>query len=456
MLRDTYQVKAEVISKASNGKKILFATVPADGHVNPLTGLAVYLKGIGYDVRWYTSNTYAEKITKLNIPHFPFIKALDARGDNMEEVFPERAKYKTAVAKVNFDIINFFIKRSTEYYEDIKRIYRTFPFDLMIADCCFTAIPFVKEKMNIPVISIGILPLTETSKDLPPSGLGITPSKTIVGKLRQSMLRWLADNLLFAKSTKVLKALATENNLSYNNENIFDYLVKKTTLLLQSGTPGFEYRRSDMGSNIKFAGPFLPFSPSIKKDPWFDERLNKYDNVILVTQGTVEKDVKKLIVPTLEAFKDTDVLVVVTTGGSRTKELRQKYPHPNIIIEDFIPFSDVMPYADAYISNGGYGGVLLAIENELPLVAAGIHEGKNEICARIGYFKLGINLRTERPTRRQMRRSIVEILNNYTYKQNVKRLAAEFAKYNANEICAKHVSELIAANELAKWEEPVY
>ena len=456
MIHNSYQSQAEEISKVANGKKILFASVPADGHVNPLTGLAVYLKSIGYDVRWYTSETYAEKISKLNIKLYPFVKALDLRGDNIEQLLPDREKQKTAVAKLNYDIIHFFIERSTEYYADIQQIHKTFPFDLMIADCCFTAIPFVKEKMHIPVISIGIVPLTETSKDLPPAGLAMTPSTSFTGRIKQNMLRWVADNILFAKSNRVLKALTVEHNLSYNNENMFDYLVKKTTLLLQSGTPGFEYHRSDIGSNVQFAGPFLPYSPAKKQAPWFDERLNKYNNVILVTQGTVEKDTKKLIEPALEAFKDTDILVVVTTGGSQTQELREKYTQENIIIEDFIPFGDVMPYADVYVSNGGYGGVLLAIENELPFVAAGVHEGKNEICARIGYFNLGINLKTETPTPAQIRKSVIEILNNSSYKQNVKRLAKEFGKYNAHKISARHVSELIKANELSRMDERIY
>ncbi len=32
--------------------KILFATMPFDGHFNPLTGIAVHLKESGHDVRW--------------------------------------------------------------------------------------------------------------------------------------------------------------------------------------------------------------------------------------------------------------------------------------------------------------------------------------------------------------------------------------------------------------------
>jgi MGT family glycosyltransferase len=428
------------------GKRVLIGTVPADGHFSPLTGVAVYLKSIGYDVRWYTSKIYAGKLDKIGIPHYPFVRALEATGDNMEEVFPERKQHKGMVAKVNFDIINFFIKRSTEYYDDICEIYESFPFDVMIADCAFTAIPFVKEKMNIPVITMGIMPLTETSKDLAPSGLGMEPSYTAFGKLKQAALRWIAHNVLFKKSTKVLRQLAADHGLSYEGQNVFDYVVKKTTVLLQSATPGFEYYRSDISSHVHFIGALLPHTTTKSSETWFDERLNKYDKVVLVTQGTVEKDVEKLLVPTLEAFKNTDVLVVATTGGSGTKSLRARYAQPNIIIEDFIPFSDVMPYADVYVTNGGYGGVMLGIQNELPQVVAGIHEGKNEICARIGYFELGINLKTEKPAPVQIKKAVERILSDNKYKNNVEQLAQEFARYNPLEITASYVHDLIQAN----------
>ncbi|HUQ96709.1 MAG TPA: hypothetical protein VM010_03520, partial [Chitinophagaceae bacterium] len=56
------------ISALQPGAKILFANMPADGHFNPLTGLAVYLKALGHDVRWYTSPHYETKIERLGIP----------------------------------------------------------------------------------------------------------------------------------------------------------------------------------------------------------------------------------------------------------------------------------------------------------------------------------------------------------------------------------------------------
>jgi UDP:flavonoid glycosyltransferase YjiC (YdhE family) len=180
--------------------------------------------------------------------------------------------------------------------------------------------------------------------------------------------------------------------------------------------------------------------------------------VILVTQGTVEKDIDKLLIPTLEAFKNSDCLVIVTTGGSQTEELRKQYTYPNIIIEDFIPFDDVMPYADVYVTNGGYGGVLLSIQNQLPMVVAGVHEGKNEINARVGYFKFGVNLKTEKPSVLQLRKSVEEILENDVYSKNVKRLSEEFKKYNPNEICVNQAAKLLRPSSIQKIKEevPVY
>lgn len=428
---------------SGRGKKILFACVPADGHFNPLTGLAMHLKSIGYDVRWYAADNYAEKLRRMDIPWYPFTRALNVNGDNIDDLLPERAKCKSQVSRLNFDLINFFIARATEYYEDIQEIYKTFPFDLMIADITFSAIPFVKEKMGIPVIGIGIVPLTESSRDLGPAGLGLTPATGFFGRRKQDMMRFVADHFIFRKSNQAMRKIFREYDIDPGSSNVFDTLTRKATLLLQSGTPGFEFKRSDLGSNIRFIGPLLPYVAPGKREPWHHEKLEQYDKVILVTQGTVEKDPEKIIVPTLEAFKDSQHLVIVTTGGSKTAALRERYPAANVIIEDFIPFDDVMPYTDVYVTNGGYGGVLLGIQHQLPLVVGGIHEGKLEINARVGYFNLGIDMKTEKPTPALVKESVETVLSNGVYKQQVKKLGAEFNRYDPQVLCAGYVAEIL-------------
>src|SRR5690606_32894525 len=188
----------------------------------------------------------------------------------------------------------------------------------------------------------------------------------------------------------------------------------------------------------------LPYSSEkAERKKWFDERIKQYEKIILVTQGTFEKDTTKLTEPTIQAFRDTDILIIATTAGNGTKELREKYASDNVIIEDFIPFNDVMPYVHVFVTSGGYGGTLLSIHNQVPMVAAGVHEGKIEICSRIGYFNYGVNLHTETPDIEAIRNAVEEVLNNGVYKNNITRLKAEMAEYNAFELCEGYIAELL-------------
>jgi UDP:flavonoid glycosyltransferase YjiC (YdhE family) len=102
-----------------------------------------------------------------------------------------------------------------------------------------------------------------------------------------------------------------------------------------------------------------------------------------------------------------------------------------------------MPYDNDYINNGCYGGVMLGIQNKLPLVLGGVHEGKNEICARVGYFKLGINLKTETPTAEQIRTAVNKVIEDTSYRKNVETLAREFAFFRPHELAARYAAELI-------------
>jgi MGT family glycosyltransferase len=432
-------------TKFLQAKKILFANVPGDGHFNPLTGLAKHLQLIGCDVRWYASNNYAKKIESLSIHRYPFIKAMDVPSEKIDEAFPQRKHIKSQIKKLNFDMINYFILRSTEYLEDIEDIAQKWRPDLIVADCLFSAIPFLRAKLKMPVISIGVLPLIQTSKDLGPAGLGLEPSYHFFGKMKQEFLKKMADKVLFKKPNRLFFSIMDDLQVPHTETNAFDAMINGATFFLQSGTPGLEYRRSDLGKNIRFIGPVLPYADKNKNvNKWWDARLDQYKKIILVTQGTVEKDTEKLLVPTLEAFKDTDTLVIATTGGSATEALQKRYPNKNIIIEDFISFADVMPYAHVFVTNGGFGGVLQSVQYQLPMVAAGIHEGKNEICSRVGYFKYGINLKTETPKAIQIKKAVEEILNNNTCKTNITRLAKEFETYPVYDLFTRYVQEAIS------------
>lgn len=157
--------------------------------------------------------------------------------------------------------------------------------------------------------------------------------------------------------------------------------------------------------------------------------------MILISQGTVDnKDPRKLIVPALEALKDSAALLIVTTGFCQTEALRASYPQDNVVIEDFVDFDAILDRADLFICNGGYGSVLLSLSKGVPLLTAGIREGKNDINAHVDYFGVGIDLRTEHPRPADIRRAAERLLSEPHWKQHAARLRDELRSYRTYEL----------------------
>ncbi|ARK13371.1 nucleotide disphospho-sugar-binding domain-containing protein [Fibrella sp. ES10-3-2-2] len=425
-------------------QRILFATMPLDGHFNPLTGLAVHLQQLGHDVRWYVGGPYGDRVRKLGLHHYPIVTAQFVNQTNIDAVFPERTVLKSPIARLRFDIDQFFLRRGPEYAEDIQAIHQQWPFDLIVYDCACVGGLLIQQLLPVKGVSMGVIPLAESDDYVPVNGLGLQPANSALGQMVQRLFRRFVQNVLFKPSNQLYNQLRLKLGLPPEQGFVFDSMIRKADLYLQSGAPGFEFPRRRVSPNIRYVGSLLPHQSSGAGSFRLADRTLYYKRVVLVTQGTFECDPKKIIVPTLEAFKnEPDTLVIVTTGSSGTVALRQRYPQAHIIIEDFIDFNTVMPYVSVYVTNGGYGGVMLAIQHKLPIVVAGVHEGKNEIAARIAYCRIGVNLKTETPTSVQIRRAVGRVLAEPIFKEQVRQLSQEFSLYQPNELATGHIHELL-------------
>ncbi|GAB4372328.1 MAG: hypothetical protein Kow00121_14550 [Elainellaceae cyanobacterium] len=171
--------------------------------------------------------------------------------------------------------------------------------------------------------------------------------------------------------------------------------------------------------------------------------------MILVTQGTVATDPKDLIIPTLQALENESVLVVATTGNQSIENLGAFSLPNNARVASFIPYDHLLPHVDVMVTNGGYNGVQMALAHGIPLVAAGKSEDKAEVCARIAWRGVGINLNTKTPKPSQIQQAVQQVLSNPHYRQNAKQLQAE--------IVACHPAEQAASllEALARTQQPI-
>jgi len=200
-----------------------------------------------------------------------------------------------------------------------------------------------------------------SSRDAPRPFFGLKPARTIVDRLVHRIARTLLYSTL-GQGVKTYNGLLESEGLPpVTVAEWFDLPHRSARYFFQSGVPGFEYPHGDLPGNVKFVGPVLPYKKGAALPAELEEKLRGHRSVIVVSQGTVDNtDAEKLFVPALEALKGGSHLVVATTGGKNTDELRRRYPQANVVIEDFVDFGLLFDHADLFICNGGYGSILLA------------------------------------------------------------------------------------------------
>lgn len=425
--------------------RILIASMPMDGHFNPLTGPTVHLRKRGHDVRWYTAASYAAKLAALEVPHFPFVRARDINGENLAEHYPEYKNLGLGPKAIAFALEKVFFVNLEAHLHDIVELSKSFPFEAILFDGAFYAGRLVADKLGVPAYPVWAAPTpAPVSKTAPPPFFGLRPMSGPFGKLRDAlvmkMLRSSTKN-----GMKIWHELRAREGFPPWDGNLFDVHNDTSATMFMVGTPNMDFPREDWPEKLTFVGPLVSHkrspSPSTGLSPELTAKIDIYrGRVIVVAQGTIDnRDPEKLFVPALTALAGTEYLVIATTGGLHGDELRRRFPHDNLVVENFIDYGALMPHVSLFISNGGYGSVMQALVNGVPLLLAGKLEGKNDINARLDYRRLGVDLRTERPTPKQIRRGVERVLSGAEYRKNAKRLRDELAGYDPLSIIEQRV-----------------
>jgi MGT family glycosyltransferase len=410
--------------------KILFASMPADGHFNPLTGIAAHLAGRGHDVRWYAGPEYARKLDALGMRHFPYRRATEVNAGNLNTLFPERATLK-GPKLISFDLEKFFAANVDNHFRDIAEIRDEFRFDAFVCDGAVYAEKLVAEVLGVPVFAVGLSMVMPDGQG-PPPFFGLRPARTVVGRTVHRVVRRMLASTMRAGVLTYNETLARHGVAPIPLDGFPHAPLASARRVFLNGSPGLEFPGYRPPDNAEYVGPLVPARAALGPDtPLPPAVLAAGARVVAVSQGTVDNaDPSKLIVSTLEALKDGPYVVVATTAGARTDQLRERFAAPNVVIADFINYDDLFPHVDVFVTNGGFGSVLAAMRHGVPVVTAGKREGKNDINARVAWNGLGVDLRSERPNPARIRAAVRRVLDDPTCTANVGRLRAQLDSYD--------------------------
>ena len=417
--------------------RFLICTHPITGHVNPPLEIARALAERGHEVRFYTGKKFRARIEATGAQFAPMARSYDYDDSDYDAAFPGRSRLQ-GINQIKFDFKHVFVEPGPDQASDLRELLREWPADAVLSDPGFVGTKILYQKGELPVWAVfNISVLGLPSKDVPPFGLGMLPSYSPLGKVKNRLLTFMAGKVVFRDVNAFLAATLAKVGLP--PEPFAP--VSSPMLYLQPSVPAIEYPRTDLIPSAHFIGPVLPqFKGEFAPPVWWDNVVNASKPVVLVTQGTVATDASELILPTLRSLANGDVLVVAATGG---KDLTEA-PPANARVARFIPFNHLMPHASAMVTNGGYGGVMFALANGVPVICAGTTEDKPEVGNRMAYSGVGINLKTNRPTEAQVGDAVRKVLSDTRYRANARRIQGALARHDGPAEAAALLERLAA------------
>jgi UDP:flavonoid glycosyltransferase YjiC (YdhE family) len=411
---------------------ILITSTPVHGHVAPLLPVTRALVAAGHDVRFLTGARYRRTVEEAGARYLPLPADADFDDRSIDASFPGRIGL-TGPAAIRYDMLEIFLKPVPAQVAAVREALAAEPTDVILSESMFAGmIAFVGRSSSNggatpPVVNLGIVPLGVKSRDTAPFGLGVPPLPGPLGRVRNSLLAFVAERMIFAPVQREAQRLALELTGRPMPGFFLDW-PSRADAIVQFTVPGFEYPRSDLPRTVHFVGPVSASAPAGGALPDWWHLLDGSKPVVHVSQGTVaNQDYDELILPAITGLADEDVLVVVSTGGRRVSTVPGRIP-PNVLLAEYLPYDELLPKTDVLVTNGGYGGVHFAMRHGVPIVVAGMTEDKAEVSARVAWSGVGVNLRTNRPQPSAIAAAVRRVLADGRYAQASARIGREIAE----------------------------
>ncbi len=434
--------------------KYLLCASPIQGHVAPVLAIARDLVERGHEVTMLTGSRFRDAVEGTGAVHRSLAGIADYDDRNMQDHLPERDRHR-GIGKLQYDVQTIFVKPVPEQTRAVERAIAELAPDAILVDSAFAGIlPLLLDDPSSrpPVLAAGVVPLSQSSTDVAPYGLGLPPNASAVGRIRNRALNLLVQRVLFRRTQR----MANETMASLGRPPLRGFVLdfsREFDRFLQLSPAEFEYPRSDLSPNLRFVGTVLPPAPGAPELPEWWHELDGDRPVVHVSQGTIDnKDFDRLVRPTLDALADRDVLVVVATGGRPVAELGSL--PANARAAEFLPYDALLPKTDVFVTNAGFGGTQYALSHGVPIVAAGDTEDKPEVSMRVAWTGVGVNLRTGTPTASAVGAAVDRILADPSFRRRASALAARIAEVDTFGEIEAELESAVRASRLRR-EAPV-
>jgi MGT family glycosyltransferase len=370
--------------------RFLFVVPPLTGHTLPTVAVARELTDRGHDVAWVA---HADVIGPL-LP--PGARVFDAgRGETMAAV-EEHGRGLRGAESFRYLWEDLLIPLARMMVPAVETAVELFKPDVLIADQQAFAGALVARQRMLPWATSAT-----TSAEL-------TDPFALMPKLAD----WVQFCLFeLQRDFGVPEQEARRGDLRFSDHLVLAF----TTEALVGPVESFS-------EHFAFVGPSLGHRRDPADFPF--EWLDITRRLVLVSLGTVNREAGiRFFETVLDAVAPLgDALQVVMVAP---QELADRAP-AHVLVRPFVPQLDLLAQSDAVISHAGHNTVCESLAHGVPLVVAPIRDDQPIIAQQVVDAGAGIRVRYGRVGPLELRRVLLEILDDPAYRTAAQRVGASF------------------------------
>jgi UDP:flavonoid glycosyltransferase YjiC (YdhE family) len=424
--------------------KILLASTPATGHLNPLLSIARILMADGHEIAFLSGSVLRDRIEAIGAKFYALPPGADFDLRDFASVAPELKTMPPGLDWLRVAMERVFVDAIPAQHKGLQQAIRDFSAEIVIGDdMLFGVLPMLlgPRSKRPPIALCGTSFLHWRREDGAPHFVGLPPATTQQQRDDYAAMYREHDRLVYQPVADRLNRSLATLGVGPLSMTLFDSVVELADAYLQLTVPGFEFPR-DIPASVHFVGtpPMIPGQAPLPS--WADD-LDGSRKVVLVTQGTLANHNFGLVIgPTLQALaNEPDLLVVATAGGRPIDAIPGPIPG-NARLSQYLPFEWILPKVDVLVTNGGYGSVNQAMSFGIPLVTAGLTEDKADVNARVAWSGVGIDLASNEPPPQALREAVRTVLDKPDYRRRAALMAGEFANIDTRSEVLRIVGQL--------------
>ncbi|ADL53035.1 macrolide family glycosyltransferase [Clostridium cellulovorans] len=390
--------------------RILFANIPLHGHANPTFPLVSAFVNNGHEVDYLITEDFQKKVEYCGATIIPYYRSVNINLSNP------------------FDSIKKVRESINEMYIKVKKLASKY--DAVVIGGLCPSLAELQEEVKTPIIfcSAVFLQNEETIKELFKKSRGIPNVINFIAhhpKIRRRVSKIFGARVLKVKVNDLLTFFSPQS----------------ASLNIIFTSRYFQPRENDFQNKCLYIGPTPTISVKDKSFP-IESLENSNKKVIYATLGTVFNTWTDFFKNVIEAFKDSEYLVVMSTGNKdRIKEIG--YIPENFIVRDFVPQAEVLKHADLFIAHGGMGSVSDGMYLGVPMIMVPLGADQFFNSYRLQDLGAGKVLKKKEVTAENLKLQAKLMLESSTYKKQVKKVQESFTSSCGPEQAVKEVEKIL-------------